>query len=114
MAYDEHLAERTRACLQERKVRFEEKAMMGGLTFMVNEKMCLGILKNELMVRIHPDDTGQALKVKGARIMDFTKTPMKGYILAGGEAIDKDITLEKWVDMALAYNPLARSSKKKK
>ena len=50
MAYNEQLAERVRTALGNEK-NLEEKKMMGGLTFMVNEKMCVGVLKDELMCR---------------------------------------------------------------
>ena len=55
MAYNEFLADRIRQVLKEKNVVFEEKAMMGGLTFMVNDKMCVGIVKDNLMARIDPD-----------------------------------------------------------
>jgi TfoX/Sxy family transcriptional regulator of competence genes len=114
MAYDEHLAERIRRSLTERKVRSEEKKMMGGLAFMVDDKMCVGVMGNELMVRLHPDDMEKSLQIPGARIMDFTGRPMKGFLIAGGDAIDKDADLDRWLALALAFNPLAKSSKKKK
>ena len=55
MAYDEHLAERIRHNLSSGHIRFQEKKMMGGLAFMVDDKMCVGVIGNELMVRLHPD-----------------------------------------------------------
>ena len=58
-----------------------EKEMMGGLTFMVNDKMCIGIIKDEMMCRIAPEMQDTALGKKGCRIKDFTGRPMKGYIM---------------------------------
>jgi TfoX/Sxy family transcriptional regulator of competence genes len=52
---------------------FEEKKMMGGLTFMVNGKMCVGIMKDELMCRINPDNVEEALRKKGCRQMESQK-----------------------------------------
>jgi TfoX/Sxy family transcriptional regulator of competence genes len=63
----------------------EEKKMMGGLTFMVNEKMCVGVLKDELMLRIAPEIHDEAIKKKGCRTMDFTKEPMKGFVFVNEE-----------------------------
>ena len=54
MAYDEWLAERLRKALEEHKTTFIEKKMMGGLCFMVDDKMCVGIVKDHLMARIGP------------------------------------------------------------
>jgi len=80
MAYDELLADRIRFVLKEKRVRNIEKEMMGGLCFMVDEKMCVGIVKNELMARIDPEIYKVALKRKGAKEMNFTGRPMKGFV----------------------------------
>ena len=55
MAFDQYLAERIAIELKNKGVQFEEKKMMGGLTFMVNEKMCIGVHQNRLMARIDPE-----------------------------------------------------------
>jgi hypothetical protein len=114
MAFDEHLADRIRFQLQEKVVPFEEKKMMGGLTFMVNDKMCVGILKDILMARIGPEAYDMALTKKGCREMDFTKRPMKGFVFVDPDGIDLDDDLGYWIDLALAYNKIAPDSKKKK
>ncbi|HRW75862.1 MAG: TfoX/Sxy family protein [Lewinellaceae bacterium] len=114
MAYSEYFADRIRQTLDRRSVPFEEKKMMGGLCFLVDDKMCVGIVKDELMVRLHPDEDEENLKLPGARPMDFTGRPMKGYLLIDNEGTETDRQLETWIDKALAFNPLAKSSKKKK
>lgn len=55
--------------------------MMGGLTFIVKGKMCAGIIKDEMMCRIDPESHETAIEKTGCRTMDFTKRPMKGYVL---------------------------------
>ena len=112
MAYNEKLADRIREALVETK-KVKEKDMMGGLTFMVNDKMCVGIIKDNLMARIDPDIYDEALQKDGCREMDFTKRPMKGYVYVEPKATDMDTDLEYWVQLALDFNPLAKSSKKK-
>jgi TfoX/Sxy family transcriptional regulator of competence genes len=114
MAYDLYLADRIKAMLKENKVAFEEKKMMGGLCFMVNDKMCVGIIKNDLMARIDPDIYEQALQMKGCKIMDFTGRPMKGYVLVEPEGMDTESELNRWIKLCLDFNPKAKSSKKKK
>lgn len=104
MAYNEHLAERIRQSLRNQHTAFEEKKMMGGLTFMVNTKMCVGIVKNDLMARIGPDAYDSALEKPGIRPMDFTKKPMKGYVFIAPEAIDLDSQLDEWITAALNFN----------
>ena len=113
MAYDEHLAERVKKVLKEKRVRFEEKRMMGGLCIMVKDKMCMGIEKHKLMARIGPDAYEAALKKKGCHEMNFTGRPMNGYVYVDPKALDLDNELEYWVQLCLDYNPKAKSSKKK-
>lgn len=113
MAYNELLADRLRSSLTERKVNFTEKKMMGGLTFMVEEKMCLGIVKDDLMARIGPHLFDEFLQRPGARVMDFTKRPMKGYAFVSAEGWDIDAELQAWVDQCLVFNKEAKSSKRK-
>ncbi|MDD8017762.1 MAG: TfoX/Sxy family protein [Bacteroidota bacterium] len=113
MAYDLHLADRIRKILADQSVRFKEKEMFGGIAFMVNNKMCTGIIKNDLMARIDPEIFDSALKKKGARPMDFAHRPMKGYVYVSPEGIDSSKDLKYWIDLCLDFNPKAKSSKKK-
>jgi len=113
MAYDEYLANRTREFLSSKR-NVKEKKMMGGLTFMVNDKMCVGILNDELMARIDPAVYESVLERKGCREMDFTGRPMKGFVFIGPEGTKLKKDLEYWINLALDFNKKAKSSKKKK
>ncbi len=113
MAYNESLADRLRTHLSTQE-DLEEKKMMGGLTFMVNGKMCLGIVKEDLMVRLNPDIHDHAIEQNGCREMDFTGKPMKGYVFVSPEAVESEKELSYWVNLALDYNSIAKASKKKK
>jgi TfoX/Sxy family transcriptional regulator of competence genes len=113
MAYDEKLADRIRARLAGLP-NVEEKKMMGGLTFMYNDKMCVGIIKNDLMCRIDPDFHGQAITKKGCRTMDFTNRPMIGYVLVDESGMKSKADFEYWIGLALDYNKKAKASKKRK
>jgi TfoX/Sxy family transcriptional regulator of competence genes len=112
MAYDIHLADRINQILKSKNVPFNEKKMMGGLTFMVEEKMCVGIIKENLMIRVDPEIQDLLLKELGCRVMDFTKRPMKGFLYVEPIGVDMDSDLEKWIQLALDYNPKAKKSKK--
>jgi len=113
MAYDEILANRVREILSPlRKV--EEKKMMGGFTFMVNDKMCVGILKDNLMVRIDPDIYEKVLEREDCREMDFTGRPMRGFVFVDPEGTKTKKDLNYWLGLALEYNKKARPSKRKK
>lgn len=114
MAYDEFLADRIRNILKEKRVSFEEKKMMGGLTFMIDYKMCVGIVKNDLMARIDPNIYEDALKIQGCKEMNFTGKAMKGFVFIEPESIDMDKDLNYWIQLCLDFNPKAKSSKKKK
>src|SRR5688500_440275 len=109
MAYDEHLAERVKKILREKRVHVEEKKMMGGLCFMIRDKMCVGVEKDMLMARVGPDMYEKALKKKGCREMDFTGRPLKGFVFIDPIAIDMNKDLEYWIQLCLDYNPKAKS-----
>jgi TfoX/Sxy family transcriptional regulator of competence genes len=113
MAYDEHLADRIRLSLKSKKAKYEEKKMMGGLCFMVDDKMCIGVVKSDLMTRISPDHYDSLLNEPGAKPMDFTGRIMKGFVMVEPKGVDMDNDLDKWVQRCLDFNPLAKSSKKK-
>ena len=117
MAYDEYLADRTRRIFTELKTAYAEKKMMGGLVFMVDDKMCVGLDKDKntgedrLMARIGPEAYEAALKEKGSRKMDFTGKPMKGFVYIYSDGIDSDEDLEYWLKKALDFNKDAKKSK---
>ena len=113
MAYDEHLANRVREKMAELPNVYE-KEMMGGLTFMLNDKMCVGIIKDELMCRIDPAIHESCVEKLGCRTMDFTKRPMIGYILIDENGMQSQADFDYWINLALDFNPKAKSSKKTK
>ena len=114
MAYDEYLSERVAQTLKEKRAPFYEKKMFGGICFMVDDKMCVGIVKNELMVRLNPEFEAEYEAKEGCRPMDFTGKRMKGfYYYVNAESIDMQIELEYWIDKSLEFNPFAKASKKK-
>jgi len=119
MAYDEFLADRARQILIQKSVGFEEKKMMGGLCFMVDDKMCFGMHIDKktdsslFMARVGTDQYEKALSRPHCTEMNFTGRTMKGYVFISAEGIDADKDLENWIQMCLNFNPLAKSSKKK-
>ena len=113
MAYDEHLADRIRQTFNEKGIPVEEKKMMGGICYLVNDKMCAGVNKDRLMARIDPDIYEEVLTRKGCREMDFTGRIMKGFVFVESVGTDLDTDLARWIQLCLDYNPKAKSSKKK-
>lgn len=113
MAYNENIADRIRNSFAALS-NVEEKKMMGGIAFMYNGKMCVGVIKDDLMCRVDPNIFEDLIKLKGCRPMDFTKRPMKGYIYVDESGMKTDKQFNFWIDKALEFNPLAKASKKKK
>lgn len=114
MAYNEKLADRIREIIALTHKITEEKKMFGGLCFMVNDKMCVGVEKERLMVRLNPDLTEEVMKKEGCRPMDFTGKIMKGYVFVDITALNTKKKLEYWIQLALVYNSIAKASTKKK
>ena len=114
MAYNEKLADRTREIIALTHKNVEEKKMFGGLCFMVNDKMCLGVEKERLMVRLDPAKFDEVMEKEGCRPMDFTGKIMKGYVFVDIVALNTKKKLEYWIKLALEYNKVAKASKKKK
>lgn len=113
MPYNETLARRIREKLH-RFENIEEKEMMGGLTFMYNGKMCVGVIKDEMMCRIDPDIYIQVLEKYGCRPMDFTGKPMKGYVIVEEAGMESQSDFDYWIGLCLEFNKKAKASKKKK
>ncbi len=114
MAYNEKLADRVREMISLTHKITEEKKMFGGLCFMVNDKMCVGVEKERLMVRLDPERTEEVMEKEGCKPMDFTGKIMKGYVFVDAGMLNTKTKLEYWMKLALEYNKLAKSSKKKK
>ncbi|KAF0172925.1 MAG: hypothetical protein FD161_3929 [Limisphaerales bacterium] len=114
MAYNEQLAERVQRHFHARQVKHEAKRMMGGLCFMVNGKMCVGVEQNRLMARIGPEAYEDALTRKGCRPMDFTGRPMRGFVFVEPEGLKTEKDLACWLELALVFNPTAKKSVSRK
>lgn len=114
MAFDERLAQRVRDLFHADAVAFEEKKMMGGLCFMVDGKMCVGVDKERLMVRLDPAVYETALDRKGCVPMDFTGRPMRGFVFVNPEGTKSKRSLKTWLTLALEFNPRALASGRKR
>jgi TfoX/Sxy family transcriptional regulator of competence genes len=109
MAYNENLASRIRERMAEIP-GVEEKHMFGGIAFMVDEKMCVGIIKDEMMCRIDPELHDRCVEMEGCRTMDFNKRPMKGYVMIDETGMKSVDAFEYWISLSLEFNQLAKKS----
>ncbi len=112
MAYDPQLFDRLISCM-ENIPNVETKFMFGGVCFMVNDKMCIGIIQDNLMCRIGPENFEMAIDIPGCRPMDFSKRPMIGYVYVEKDFIQKNDELQFWIALCLKFNPFAKKSIKK-
>jgi len=102
MAFDERLAERIRKRLGKRK-ELAEKKMFGGVAFLLNGNMCVGVHKQDLIVRLDPEDTDKALAEPHTRVFDLSGPPMKGWILVESGGLKDEKTLGKWIRLSVDY-----------
>lgn len=112
MAYDEQLADRIREALADQD-DISERKMFGGLSFMLGGNMCCGIVGDDLVVRVGPDNHLQALAKPHARPMDFTGRSLKGMVYVGSVGYRTDKGLKYWLDMALSFALLLPSKTSK-
>jgi TfoX/Sxy family transcriptional regulator of competence genes len=103
MAYDEALAERIRDVLADKGDHVREQKMFGGIAFMVNGHMTVGVVKDDLMARVGADREGDALAQPHARTMDFTGRPMTGFVFVAGEGVTTEADVRAWVQRCESY-----------
>jgi hypothetical protein len=101
MAYDENLATRVREALAGRR-GIDERRMFGGLAYLLNGHMCLGVLDDNLVVRIGADHYEKALAERHVRPMDFTGRPLRGFIYVSASGI-RGAVLAAWIERGLRY-----------
>lgn len=77
--------------------------MFGGVAFLMNGKMHVGVLKDNLVVRVDPKKAAELLKKPGVRRMDFTGRPMKGFLYASPKAYKTARQLKSWIRVSAKY-----------
>jgi TfoX/Sxy family transcriptional regulator of competence genes len=113
MAYNEQLTNRVREALSSVK-KVEEKRMFRGVTFMVNNKMCVTAGDDRIMCRIDPAVHEEAIAIEGCRTVIMKGRAYKGFVYVNEEAIKTRKQLDYWVNLALDFNQRAKASVKKK
>jgi TfoX/Sxy family transcriptional regulator of competence genes len=102
MTYDDQLAERVRKNLEWNKGVTEQK-MFGGLSFHLHGKMCCGVLKDDLIVRVQPQNYEAALQEPFVRPMDFTGRPLKGFLYVSIEGCQTERELSRWIEYGIEF-----------
>lgn len=102
VAYDTDVADRIRARIGPRP-GLTEREMFGGIAFMINGNMAVGVSGEELMVRVGKEAHEQAVARPGTRTFDMGARPMKGWISVTEDGYDSEEAFEYWVDQGVAY-----------
>ena len=102
MAYSESLARRIRQVVAHRR-GITEKTMFGGVCFLLNGNMCVGIWKTSLIVRLAPEQAAAALEDPNVVEFDITGRPMKGWIMVEPDGLETDEQLTGWIQRAVEF-----------
>lgn len=103
MPYNEELAKRISITLKSFPEEFEEKKMFGGIAYLYRGKMTVGIVKDDLMVRVVEPKMDAELKNQYVRPMDFTKRPMKEFVFVSPEGIKTEEALHHYIELGLEH-----------
>ena len=115
MAYDTKLADRIREYLSAiPKIKIEEKKMFRGLTFMINDKMCVCVSGDNLMCRFDPALQDELAEKIGFQAMVMKGREYKGYCYVSPDGIKNKKNFEFWLSLCIDFNKKAKSSKKQK
>ena len=101
MAYDESLAKRIDELVKGKR-GFTHKEMFGGIAYLLNGNMCVGVHKEELIIRYDQRKDEEVIKNKNIRPFDITGRPMKGWALVNSDGL-KGNGLKKWFDLSLDF-----------
>lgn len=104
------LLERVRAAFK-RVPRVKEQRMFGGITFMVNGKMCVSAGKDRLMFRVDPDMHDDLVGKNGARTVRMKGRAYRGFLFVNAARLRDSKALKFWIALARDYNKHAQRSK---
>ncbi len=102
MAYSASLAARVRTILGQRR-GITERKMFGGVGFLLDGNMCVGIWKSSLIARLGPDGAAAALAEPHVGAFDITGRPMKGWVLIEPEGVETDERLGDWIEKSFQF-----------
>ena len=101
MPFDEALADRVRGeFFRERNVT--EKKMFGGVGWLLNGTICVGVWKRWLVARLG-DESGEALRDGNVRAFDITGKPMRGWVMVEPAGVATDEELRDWIARCVAF-----------
>lgn len=102
MPYDPGLAERLHAVVSKRP-GMAEKKMFGGVGWMLNGNMCVGVYKEFLIIRVGEEMASALAGASGIGPMDITGRPMRGWLMVAPEGYEDDVALKRYTDAAIDF-----------
>ena len=102
MAYSEALEQRIKDHIGDHPAVVDKK-MFGGVAFLLQHNMAVGVHKEDLMVRVGPDRHDDSLAQPGVVVFDISGRPMKGWILVQADAIADDDALSNWIEQGMDF-----------
>lgn len=102
MAYSESLAARIRQVIS-REPGITEKKMFGGVGFLLNGNMCVGVWKTSLIARLGTEQAEEALKAPHVVDFDVTGRPMKGWVMIEADGVDTEGQLSDWIQRSVEF-----------
>jgi TfoX/Sxy family transcriptional regulator of competence genes len=112
MAINEKLTDRVRELLVDVD-KVDEKKMFSGIAFMVDEKLCIAVRGDNIMLRIDPAIHDELVEKPGCSAMIMKGKDLDGYVIVDEAVLNSKKQLSYWIKFALDYNPKVQSSKKK-
>src|SRR3954447_8773396 len=83
---------------------FTEKSMLGGGAFLLGGNMAVGIMSTgDLMVRVGPDGTDEALAKPHTRLFEMRGRSMTGWVIVALEGVKTKRQLAQWVRRGTAF-----------
>lgn len=103
MSYNEELAHRIRQNLDGFSDNIDEKKMFGGIAFLYQGKMCCGVVKDDLMIRVISEKYEKALESPHTRPMDFTGKPMKEFLYIDPQGFETEVQITEWINLGIEH-----------
>jgi TfoX/Sxy family transcriptional regulator of competence genes len=111
MAYDMDLAARIRALISKNK-NLEEKKMFGGVGFLINGNLACGVNKNDMILRVAPDQYDALSRSAYTRVFDLSGKPMKGWLVVEPAGMKSEAQLKAWVSKGIVFAKTLPAKKK--
>ncbi|MBA4018470.1 MAG: RNA methyltransferase [Pirellula sp.] len=102
MPYSRQLADRVRQTLGKQR-GLTEKRMFGGVCFLLQGNMLVGIWEQSLIARLGPDEAARALTEPNVREFDATGRPMRGWVVVDPDGLERDDQLAAWLARAQEF-----------